>query len=131
MRACGFSRPKIAYARGLATAILDGTLPLDGLAAMEEEAAIAALTALRGFGRWSAEIYLLFALNRADTFPADDLALQVGYQRLKRLAARPTAKALRTAVEPWRPHRGAAALFLWHCYGAATLDQPKDVKPST
>ena len=67
-------------------------------------------------------IYLLFALGRADSFPADDLAIQIAYQRLKRLEMRPTAKALRMMTEPWRPHRGAAAVFLWHYYGAATLD---------
>lgn len=122
LRACGFSGRKVEYAKGLAAAVASGALPLDALAAMDEEAAVAAITALRGFGRWSAEIYLLFALGRADAFPADDLGLQVGYQRLKRLDARPGAKALRVLVEPWRPFRGAGALFLWHYYGAATLD---------
>ena len=83
---------------------------------------IASLTRLKGFGRWSAEIYLLFAHGRVDVFPADDLAVQIAYQRLKRLEARPTGKALRLLAEPWRPFRGAAAVFLWHYYGAATLD---------
>ena len=80
---------------------------------------------LRGFGRWSAEIYLLFALGRADIFPADDLGLQVGMQRLKRLEARPNRKALDLLVEHWRPLRGCGAIFLWHYYGAATLDEAK------
>ena len=80
---------------------------------------------LRGFGRWSAEIYLLFALGRADVFPADDLAVQIAYQRLRGLDVRPAAKALRAMTEPWRPYRGAAAVFLWHYYGAATLDEGK------
>ena len=79
--------------------------------------------ALKGFGRWSAEIYLLFALGRADIFPAGDLAVQIAYQRLKRLDVRPGAKDLRVMTEPWRPYRGAAAVFLWHYYGAATLDE--------
>ena len=92
------------------------------MARIEEEAAIATLVALRGFGRWSAEIYLLFALGRADVFPADDLAIQIAYQRLKRLDMRPSAKSLRGLTEPWRPYRGAAAVFLWHYYGAVTLD---------
>ena len=122
MRAAGFSRPKAAYARGLAQALLAGELDLPSLQHLEEEAAIASLTRLKGFGRWSAEIYLLFAHGRVDVFPADDLAVQIAYQRLKRLEARPAGKALRFLAEPWRPFRGAAAVFLWHYYGAATLD---------
>lgn len=122
-RAAGFSGRKAEYARGLAAAVASGTLPLDALAGMDEEAAVAAIGALRGFGRWSAEVYLLFALGRADVFPADDLALQIGYQRLKRLPDRPAGKALRALVEPWRPFRGAGAVYLWHYYGKATLDE--------
>lgn len=122
LRACGFSANKAAYGRGLAEAVLAGTLPVEALAAMEAETAVAALTGLRGFGRWSAEIYLMFALNHPDIFPADDLALQVGYQRLRGLDARPKARPLRLLVEPWRPWRSAGALFLWRLYGSATLD---------
>jgi DNA-3-methyladenine glycosylase II len=122
LRACGFSARKVEYARGLCAALAAGTLDIDSLLHIDEEAAVAALVRLRGFGRWSAEIYLLFALGRADVFPADDLAVQIAYQRLKRLDARPSAKSLRTLTEPWRPYRGAAAVFLWHYYGAATLD---------
>lgn len=123
LRACGFSGRKVEYAKGLAAAVASGDLALEKLADMDEEAATAAVTALRGFGRWSAEIYLLFALGRADVFPADDLGLQIGYQRLKRLHERPGGKALRGLVEPWRPFRGAGAVFLWHYYGNATLDE--------
>lgn len=124
-RAIGFSRQKLAYGRALAEAIVAGTLDLDALATMPEEEAIAAISALRGFGRWSAEIYLLFALGRADIFPADDLGLQVGMQRLKRLDARPNRKAMAELAEPWRPLRGCGAIFLWHYYGSATLDEVK------
>lgn len=122
LRACGLSGRKAEYARGLAEAVASGALRLPDLAVMDEEAAVAAVAALRGFGRWSAECYLLFALGRADVFPADDLALQVGWQRLKRLPDRPGGKALRALAEPWRPFRGAGAVFLWHYYGRATLD---------
>jgi DNA-3-methyladenine glycosylase II len=122
LRGIGFSGRKAEYARGLAAAVLDGRLDLPALLAVEEEEAIARITRLRGFGRWSAEIYLLFALGRADVFPADDLAVQIAFQRLKRLDARPPAKLLRTLAEPWRPLRGVGAVFLWHLYGAATLD---------
>jgi DNA-3-methyladenine glycosylase II len=122
LRAAGFSGRKADYARGLCRAMAGGNLDVAGLALLEEEAAIEALVRLRGFGRWSAEIYLLFALGRADVFPADDLAVQIAYQRLKGLDARPAPKALRKMTESWRPYHGAAAVFLWHFYGAATLD---------
>lgn len=123
LRTCGLSARKVAYGRALAEALATGRLDLDGLAAAPDEAVIEALTALPGFGRWSAEIYLLFALDRRDVLPADDLALQVGFQRLKRLETRPKAKAFRVATESWAPWRGAASILLWHFYGAATLDE--------
>jgi DNA-3-methyladenine glycosylase II len=121
-RRIGFSRQKMAYGRALAEAIAGGTLDLEALATIPEEAAIEAISALRGFGRWSAEIYLLFALGRADVFPADDLALQIGMQRLKRLDARPNRKLMDQLAESWRPLRGCGALLLWRLYGTATLD---------
>jgi DNA-3-methyladenine glycosylase II len=121
-RTVGFSRQKMAYGRALAEAVAAGALDLETLAAVPEDEAVAAISALRGFGRWSAEIYLLFALGRADIFPADDLGLQVGMQRLKRLEARPNRKAMDTLAEAWRPLRGCGAIFLWHYYGNATLD---------
>lgn len=122
LRACGLSGRKAAYARALAAAIVEGRLVLEALHAAPDEEVVRALTALPGFGRWSAEIYLLFALGREDVLPADDLALQVAYQRLKKLDGRPNAKALRALASPWSPWRGAASVFLWHYYGAATLD---------
>ena len=123
-KAIGFSRQKTAYGRSLAEAVARGALDLPALATLPEEDAIAAIAALRGFGRWSAEIYLLFALGRVDVFPADDLGLQVGMQRLKRLDARPNRKIMDQLAAPWRPRRGCGAIFLWHYYGAATLDEP-------
>lgn len=122
-RAVGFSARKVEYARDLARAVAEGRLDLDALATYEEAELVTRIAALRGFGRWSAEIYGLFALGRVDIFPADDLALQVAAMRLKRLPARPNARALRDLAEAWRPVRGAAAVFLWHYYGAATLDE--------
>jgi DNA-3-methyladenine glycosylase II len=122
LRAIGLSRRKMEYGRGLAEAVAGRVLDLDGLAGQAEEAAIAAISALRGFGRWSAEIYLLFALGRTDSFPGDDLAVQIGMQRLKGLPVRPDRRRMDALAEPWRPYRGCGALFLWHYYGAATLD---------
>lgn len=114
LRGAGLSRPKVAHARTLATAFCDGRLDASALAAMEDEAAIAALGAVRGLGRWTAEIYLLFALGRDDVFPAGDLALAAAAADLKRLAARPTPAQLRGLAEAWRPARALAARLLWH-----------------
>lgn len=115
LRACGLSRQKQGYARSLAELVLSGELPLDALPADDEEA-IAYLTRVKGIGRWSAEIYLLFAEGRTDIWPAGDLAVQEGVGRLLKLDARPSEKDIRVIAERWRPHRGAAAIFTWHIY---------------
>lgn len=120
LRACGFSRQKAAYARGLAQAVAGGGLDLMALPA-EDEAAIASLTRLKGIGRWSAEIYLLFAEGRGDIFPAGDLAVQVEMARVLGLEGRPAERAARALSEAWRPHRGAVAIFLWHHYQTVVL----------
>jgi DNA-3-methyladenine glycosylase II len=122
LRAIGLSRRKMEYGRGLALAVAGKVLDLEGLAGCAEETAIATISALRGFGRWSAEIYLLFALGRTDSFPGDDLAVQIGMQRLKGLPARPDRRRMDALAELWRPYRGCGALFLWHYYGATTLE---------
>jgi DNA-3-methyladenine glycosylase II len=121
-RAVGLSGRKTDYGRGLAAAIAAGELDLAALARLEEEAAIERIVALKGFGRWSAAIYLLFALGRTDAWPAADLALQIGMQRLKGLDYRPTVADMDRLALTWRPLRGCGALMLWHVYGAATLD---------
>ncbi len=115
----GFSRRKVVYCRELARAIVDRRLDLDRVARLSDDEAIAALTAQKGLGRWSAEIYLLFALHRPDILPADDLALRIAAARVKRLRDRPAPAALRRMAEPWRPWRSVAARLLWHCYRSA------------
>lgn len=115
MRPFGLSRQKASYAHSLAEAVASGALDLDHLPADDEEA-IAALSSIKGIGRWSAEIYLLFAEGRADIWPAGDLAVQIEVGRILGLDARPTEKATRLLAEPWRPHRGAAAIMAWHHY---------------
>jgi len=120
LRAAGLSRQKASYAQSLAVHVADGTLPLDALPA-DDEAAIALLSSVRGLGRWSAEIYLLFAEGRDDVFPAGDLAVQVQAGRLFLDGERPTEKPLRAMAQAWRPHRGVAAMMLWHCYNAPPL----------
>jgi len=113
-RAAGLSRPKIVHARTLAAAFLDGTLDPARIAALDDEAAIATIAAVRGLGRWTAEVYLLFALGRHDVFPAGDVALAASVAHLKGLGARPTPPALRALAETWRPARALAARLLWH-----------------
>jgi DNA-3-methyladenine glycosylase II len=114
LRAAGLSRPKIAHARSLAEAFASGVLAEATLAAMDDEAAIAAISSVRGMGRWSAEIYLLFALGRLDVFPAADLVLASAAADLKRLPLRPSQTVLRELAEAWRPARAMAARLLWH-----------------
>ena len=120
LRGCGLSRQKQGYARSLAELVISGDLPLDALPEDDEEA-IAYLTRVKGIGRWSAEIYLLFAEGRPDIWPAGDLAVQEAVGRILQLEARPSEKAVRELAEPWRPHRGAAAIFSWHCYNMAVI----------
>ena len=117
LRAAGLSRQKAGYARSLAEEVTSGRLPLAALPTDDEEA-IAALVRVKGIGRWSAEIYLLFAEGRPDIWPAGDLAVQIEVGRILGHAARPGEKRVRELAEAWRPHRGAAAIFAWHHYGA-------------
>ncbi len=125
LRLCGMGFRKIEHAKGLAAAVQTGALALDRHHLASEEEIIAEIVALPGFGRWSADIYLLFALGRVDVFPADDLAMQIGFQRLRGLEVRPKAKELRGMVADWAPWRGVGAMFLWHYYGATTLESAR------
>ncbi len=128
LRAFGFSRQKAAYARGLATAILTGELDLEGLERLDDDAARAALVAIKGIGPWTADIYLLMALRRPDVWPIGDLALVLAMQEVKRLPQRPTPLEMTAMAEAWRPWRAAGARLLWQWYlntprrGKATMD---------
>lgn len=112
LRACGLSRQKIRYALGLARAGMD----FDALAHAPDDAVVAALVALPGIGRWTAEIYAMFSLGRADVFAAGDLALQEAARMLFDLADRPTDRALRALAADWSPWRAVAARALWAYY---------------
>jgi len=120
LRAAGISRQKAGYARSLSQLVLSGELDLAALPADDEEA-IALLTRIKGIGRWSAEIYLLFAEGRGDVWPAGDLAVQIEVGRLLGLSERPAEKHLRDIAERWRPYRGAAAILAWHSYNNRVL----------
>ena len=120
LRACGLSRQKQGYARSLCELVVSEELKLDNLPKDDEEA-IAELTKIKGIGRWSAEIYLLFAEGRADIFPAGDLAVQAAMHKIMELPERPSEKEARVLAEPYSPHRGALAIFSWHCYDNPAL----------
>ena len=120
LRACGLSRQKQGYARSLCELVADGELDLENLP-QEDEAAIAELTRIKGIGRWSAEIYLLFAEGRPDIWPAGDLAVQAACGKMLGLDERPSEKETRVLAEKWRPYRGAMAIFTWHAYADPAL----------
>lgn len=115
LREAGLSRQKAGYARSLAALVTSGELDLANLPEDDEEAT-AKLVAVKGIGRWSAEIYLLFAEGRLDIWPAGDLAVQIEVGRILGHEARPSEKLTRELAEAWRPHRGAAAIFAWYHY---------------
>ena len=115
LRAVGLSRPKARYLQAIAGAGLDWK----GLRQMPDDEAIAALVALPGVGVWTAEIYLKFALGRADVFAAGDLALQEAARMMYDLPTRPTPAALRAVAQPWQPWRAVAARGLWAYYRLA------------
>lgn len=120
LRSCGLSRQKQGYARSLAELVTSGELDLLALPADDEEA-IARLVQIKGIGRWSAEIYLLFAEGRPDIWPAGDLAVRIAIGEMIGLDERPDERTIRSRAEAWRPHRSAAALLAWHHYNGATL----------
>jgi DNA-3-methyladenine glycosylase II len=113
LRAAGLSRQKIAYVRDLAKHAANGELPLHSLNTLADEDVIAAITRVKGLGRWSAEMFLMFRLHRADVLPVDDLGIVVAVQRLYGLRKRPKADRLRKIAEPWRPYRTVACWYLW------------------
>jgi DNA-3-methyladenine glycosylase II len=121
LREAGMSFRKIEYAKGLAGSIDSGRFDVKGLELLDDSEAITAISSLRGFGRWSAGIYLMFSLNRQDVFPADDLALLVALGRLKGLPAKPTPKVARELVAHWAPWRSVGSLFLWRYYRGAPM----------
>lgn len=116
LRSIGFSRQKSRYGRALSTALIEKRLDLDRLGRSDDDTVRAALTDLPGIGPWSAEIYLLFALCRPDAWPATDLGVILGAQKVKNLADRPSRPEMDAMAERWRPWRGLAAFILWHGY---------------
>ena len=126
---CGLSRQKLEYSRDLAAAALDGRVDFAHLHELNDESIIEHLIQIKGIGRWTAEIYCLFSLGRPDVWPAEDLALQVGLQHLKRLDDRPRGKVMRALGDAWQPWRGVGAYFLWHVYHHLTRRVAVPIEP--
>ncbi|MBM3547699.1 MAG: DNA-3-methyladenine glycosylase 2 family protein [Alphaproteobacteria bacterium] len=116
LRSFGFSGSKIVYSRALALEIAEGRLDLDQVHRSPDDEALAMLTSMKGIGPWTAQVYLLFALGRADAFPAADIALMIAYQRIKGTKTRPDPKRMAAVAEAWSPWRGSVAHLLWHVY---------------
>ena len=116
LRSCGFSRQKMDYARRLADSVARGEFDFARLAAADDDSAAAALIALKGIGRWTADVYLLFALGRSDIWPAGDLGLQFGIAECLGLNERPSEQAVRELGDAWRPWRSVAACLFWQSY---------------
>jgi DNA-3-methyladenine glycosylase II len=116
LRSLGVTRQKSAYLLDLSDSIVAGRLSFTRLARMSDEDARVVLTRIKGIGSWSADVYLLMAMRRADIWPAGDLALAVAMKELKGLAHRPGPIELEKLAEHWRPHRAVAARMLWQYY---------------
>jgi len=116
LRGLGMTRQKSAYVLHLADSIVNGDLSFERLARMSDEEARLVLTRVKGIGSWSADVYLLMAMRRADIWPAGDLALAVAMKELKGLESRPGPEELERLAETWRPHRAVAARMLWQYY---------------
>ena len=118
MRSYGLSRPKIGYARALAQAMHDGHFDAEALRDMDTETAAQALIALKGIGRWTAEVYLMFSEGRLDLFPVGDIALREAAGWLDGMSERPDEKYCAERARVWSPYRSVAAHLLWAWYGA-------------
>jgi DNA-3-methyladenine glycosylase II len=127
MRACGFSARKTETIRGIAAATLKGVVPdLATALALPDEELVTRLSALKGIGRWTVEMFLIYSLGRADILPADDFGVREGYRLLKSLETAPPAKAMAAIGADWSPHRTAAAWYLWRVPRAAKAVKAKD-----
>lgn len=114
LRACGFSASKIATIKAIAERTLDGTIPSRAIAVtMDDEALVERMVAIKGIGRWTVEMLLMYSLERMDVLPVDDFGVREGYRALKSLPEQPKPKALREISRAWSPHRTVAAWSLW------------------
>jgi DNA-3-methyladenine glycosylase II len=113
LRACGLSRPKISYLCDLARHVLEGALDLPRLRELPDDEVASRLVAVKGIGQWSADMFLIFYLGRADVLPVGDLGIRRAVERAYGLADLPDEDVLRSIADPWRPYRTLACLYLW------------------
>lgn len=133
LRGVGLSGQKLAYLRDLCARIADGRLQLDELETLPDDEVIARLTAVKGFGRWTAEMFLMFRLHRPDVLPVGDLGISTAVQRIYRLRQRPKPNRLTKIGEAWRPYRSVACWYLWESLKSdkpAAVKRPLAGKPS-
>src|SRR5262249_2978550 len=122
MRQAGLSRQKTAYLRDLAAKVLSGDLPVHNLHELDDEGVIEAIVKVKGLGRWSAEMFLMFRLRRPDVLPVDDLGIVNAIQRLYGLRKKPKADRIKKIGEAWRPYRTVACWYLWRSLENTPLD---------
>ena len=123
LRGVGLSGQKVSYLRDLSARIVDGRLNLDDLETLPDDAVIERLVAVRGFGRWTAQMFLMFRLHRPDVLPGGDLGIVIAIQRLYKLRKRPDAKRVLKIGEPWAPYRSVASWYLWQTLKTENLKQ--------
>jgi DNA-3-methyladenine glycosylase II len=129
LRAAGISRQKASYLRDLCEKVSAGVVPLDDVDRMDDEEVIAALTKIKGIGRWSAEMFLMFRLHRPDVLPVGDLGIVNAVKKVYGLRKKPTPDRLRRMGEAWKPYRSVASWYLWRSLGNAPgQPPPADVK---
>lgn len=121
LRAAGLSRQKVGYLRALAHAVTAGTLDVEALPKLSDPEAVTAITAVKGFGVWSAHMYLMFSLGRPDIWPSGDLAVRLGFARMQGWSHRPGEREVQQAGADYSPHRSALALLCWHYYAEVPL----------
>jgi DNA-3-methyladenine glycosylase II len=129
IRGSGFSRSKVAFLRDLAARVAENRLELDRLSDLDDGRVLEQLTAVKGIGTWTAEIYLMFRLQRPDIFPVDDLGLIKAAQKLYGLRQRPTRKRLLKMAEAWRPYRSVAAWYLWRSLSLPAISASRSARP--
>src|SRR6516164_4971132 len=129
LRSVGLSGQKVGYLRDLSARLMDGRLNLDELDVLPDEAVIERLVAVKGFGRWTAEMFLMFRLHRPDVLPGGDLGIVVAIQRLYRLRKRPDARRVLKIGEAWRPYRSVASWYLWQTLRNEPLSKAADSPP--
>ena len=116
LKEIGFSRQKTSYGRNLSQAIMEGILHINTLEKLDDFTVKKKLTQIKGIGDWTADMYLMMALQRLDIFPSKDLAVATAIKEIKKLAVRPSQKELELIAKAWQPYRAIATMILWHYY---------------